>query len=342
VEHGSFSLEHGPLVRFFVFRLGRRDHWLVMKLHHIVYDMWSLAIFTRELDALYRAFVSGNRSPLPEQEVQLADFAVWQHRYFHPDSSGFRAQLAYWKDQLSGELPILRLPCERPDSLQTASITDVLAPFEMSEELSAKLRAITRSEGTTLFITFLTGLKALINLTTGQNDIMLGVYLAKRTVPGSEEMMGYFCDIAFLRTRVSSHLSFLELLRGVRDTVLNAHAHEDMPFDVLREEIEKLGRVPPALRAIFMFEKVSELPFRLGDLQVNTIPLTARNAMPWRFQMRVRDGGGRFAGRAKFDARLHDPSLVRRMMRNYVRLLEAVVARPETRLCQVEEELGSW
>jgi non-ribosomal peptide synthetase component F len=150
--------------------------------------------------------------------------------------------------------------------LQTASITDVLAPFEMSEELSAKLRAITRGEGTTLFITFLTGLKASINLTTGQNDIMLGVYLAKRTVPGSEEMMGYFCDLAFLRTRVSSHLSFLELLRVVRETVLNAHAHEDMPFDVLREEIEKLGLVPPALRAIFSFEAVSDLPFRLGDL----------------------------------------------------------------------------
>lgn len=95
---------------------------------------------------------------------------------------------------------------------------------------------------------------------------MLGVYLAKRTVPGSEEMMGYFCDLAFLRTRVSSHLSFLELLRVVRETVLNAHAHEDMPFDVLREEIEKLGLVPPALRAIFSFEAVSDLPFRLGDL----------------------------------------------------------------------------
>ena len=148
--------------------------------------------FLRELDALYRAFVSGTvlhcrswRSSWPILRFGSIAISI-------PIQAGFRAQLAYWKDQLSGELPILRLPCERPDSLQTASITDVLAPFEMSEELSAKLRAITRSEGTTLFITFLTGLKALINLTTGQNDIMLGVYLAKRTVPGSEEMMGYF------------------------------------------------------------------------------------------------------------------------------------------------------
>ena len=338
----SFSLEHGPLVRFFVLRLGERHHRLIMKLHHIVYDIWSLPIFNRELDTLYRAFVSGKNSPLPEPAVQLADFAVWQRRYLHPDSNAFRAQLAYWKDQLSGELPVLRLPCERPYALETASITDVLAPFEMSEELSANIRAITRGEGTTLFITFLTGLKALINLTTGQNDIMLGAYLAKRTVSESEEMMGYFCDLAFLRTRVPSHLSFLELLQLVRETVLNAHAHQDMPFDVLREEFEKLGQIPPAPRVIFMFEIVSDLPFRLGDLQVNGLPLAAPNTMPWRFQMRVRDGGGAFSGRAKFDARLHDPPLVRRMMRNYVRLLEAVVARPTTPLCEVEEELGSW
>jgi Condensation domain len=329
-------------VRFFVLRFGERHHWLVMKLHHIVYDIWSLPIFYRELDALYRAFAFGRNSPLPERHVQLADFAVWQRRYLHPGSTALRAQVAYWKDQLSGELPTLRLPCERPDALQAASIADVLAPFEMSEELSAKVRAITRAQGTTLFITFLAGLKALINLTTGQNDIMLGVYFAKRTVPGSEEMMGYFCDLVFLRTRVSSHLSFLELLRLVRETVLNAHVHEDLPFDVLREEIEKAGQIPPALRAIFMFETVSDLPFRLGDLQVNGVPLAARTTMPWRFQMRVRDGGAAFSGRAKFDACLHDPPLVRRMMRNYVRLLEAVVARPAMRLCEVEEELGSW
>ena len=336
------SLEHGPLVRFLVVRFGARHHRLVMKLHHIVYDMWSLPIFQRELQTLYQAFVSGKDCPLPAPTVQLADFAVWQRRYLSPDSGAFQAQLAYWREQLSGELPILRLPCERPHRLETASTANVLAPFEMPEELTAKIRAITRSEGTTLFMTFLAGLKALINLTTGQNDIMLGVYLAKRSVPGSEDMMGYFCDITFLRTKVSSHLSFLELLRAVRETVLNAHAHEEMPFDVLREEIEKLGQVPPALRALFMFETVSELSFQLNDLQVNHVPMAAGNAMPWRFQMRVHDGGGAFSGRAKFDARLHDPSLVRRMMHNYVRLLEAIAAKPSTRLCDIEEELGSW
>jgi amino acid adenylation domain-containing protein len=336
------SLEHGPLARFSVLRFGARHHRLVMKLHHILYDIWSLPIFRRELDALYMAFCAGEDSPLRELTVQLGDFAVWQRRYLAPDSSAFQAQLAYWREQLSGNLAVLRLPCERPSELKTASAADVLAPFELSEELSANIRALTRSEGTTLFITFLTALKALINLSTGQNDIMLGTYLAKRNVPGSEGMMGYFCDIGLLRTRVSSHLSFLELLRAVRETVLNAYAHEDMPFDVLAEQFQKLGQVQPALRAIFMFETLSGIPSRLGDLQVNYLPVATGNTMPWRFQMRVRDEGRAFSGRAKFNACLHDPHLVRRMMRNYVRLLEAVAKNPTARLSDVEGELGSW
>jgi non-ribosomal peptide synthetase component F len=235
----------------------------------------------------------------------------------------------------------LRLPCERRCELKTASIADVLAPFEMSEELSAKIRALTQREGTTLFITFLTALKALINLSTGQNDIMLGVYMAKRNAPESDRMMGYFCDVGPLRTRVSSDSSFLELLSQVRMTVLNAHAHEEIPFDLVSEELRQSGQAPPDIRAIFMVESFLGHPYRLGDLEVNPVGLeTARNTMPWRFQMRVRDGGRAFHGRAKFDARLHDPQGVRMMMRNYVRLLDAVVAKPTMRLCDVEDELG--
>jgi hypothetical protein len=334
------SLEQGPLAHFSLLRFAARHHRLVLKLHHILYDIWSLPIFWRELGTLYKAFCAGKDSPLPELTVQLADFAVWQHHYLAPGSSTFQAQLAYWRKQLSEDLAVLRLPCQRPCELKTASAADVLAPFAMSAELSASIRTLTQREGTTLFITFLTALKALINLSTGQNDIMLGTYLAKRNVPGSEGMMGYFCDIGLLRTRVSSHLSFLELLRAVRETVLNAYAHEDMPFDVLGAQLQKLGQAQPALRAIFMFETLSGMAPQLGDLRVNYLPVATANTMPWRFAMRVRDEGRAFSGRAKFNACLHDPPLVRRMMRNYVRLLEAIVAKPAAPLCDLEGELG--
>ena len=336
------DLEHGPLLRFSLLCFGPSHHRLVLKMHHILYDIWSLPVFFRELDALYRAFCSGEDSPLPELTVQLADFAVWQRRYLAPDSSAYRALLTYWKKQLSGNVPLLRLPCERPTALKTASIGDVMVYRVMSEELSANLRTLTRREGTTLFITFLTAVKALITLSTGQNDVMLGIFMAKRSAPESDGMMGYFCEVGALRTVVSSDLSFLELLGRVRETFVNAHGYEDMPFDMLAEELQKSGQAPPDIRAIFTFETILDLPFRLGDLQVNGVPLTAPNTMPWRFQMRVRDEGKAFSVLAKFDARLHDPSLVRRMMHNYVRLLEAIAAKPSTRLCDIEEELGSW
>ena len=303
-----------------------------------MYDSWSLQILRQELDALYQAFCLGKKSPLPELTLQLADHAVWQRRYLDRNSHAFRAQLTYWKKQLSGNLAVLRLGCERPSELPTASLDDVLAPVWLSQELSANLKTLTKREGTTLFITFLTALKALINLSTGQNDVMLGVYMAKRSASKSDHMVGYFCDVGVLRTRVSSDLSFLELLEGVRETVLNAHAYEDMPFDVLAEELKNSGQAPPDLQAFFNFESFSGERYRLGDLKVNQLRIATRPTMPWRFQMHVRDEGATFSGLATFDARLHDPELVRRMVLNYVKLLEVVVRNPSTRLCDAALE----
>ncbi|HEY5812769.1 MAG TPA: condensation domain-containing protein, partial [Terrimicrobiaceae bacterium] len=170
--------------------------------------------------------------------------------------------------------------------------------------------------------------------------ILLGIYMAKRNAPEADAMMGYFCEVGVLRTEVSSDLSFLALLSRVRETVVNAHAHEEMPFDVLGEELKKNGQTPPDVRAIFTFETFSQGSWRLGDLEVNPLGIAIRKSMPWRFSLRVRDEGGVFSGLAKFDARLHDPHLVRKMMRRYVRLLEAVVEQPAARLCDIEEKLG--
>ncbi len=164
--------------------------------------------------------------------------------------------------------------------------------------------------------------------------------MTNRSAPGSENMMGYFCDIGLLRTTLSSDLTFLEALRRVRETVLNAHAHEDMPFEVLGEEMGKRGYGWPAVRAMFMMGTSSTKTFPLGDLEMKLFPGgNTRTMMPWNFQLGVHDGGRIFSGRAKFDACQHDPHLVRRMVRNYVRLLEAVVKNPTLRLSTLEEQL---
>jgi amino acid adenylation domain-containing protein len=335
----GINLEREPLMRASVFRWTRNHHKLVLTLHHMAYDIWSLPIFFNELHALYGALSAGRASPLTVLGVQQADFAVWQRKYLHPDSTTYQAHLAFWLKQLSGN-PILRLPCERPTPLKTASINDVIARFKMSDELSAAIRELSRQEGATLFMTFLAALKALINLHTGQNEIMLGTYMANRSASGSENMMGYFCDIGLLRTTLSSDLSFLETLRRVRETVLNAHAHEDLPFEVLGEEMQKRGYGLPVVRAIFMVGTSSTKPHRLGEIEMKPFPGgNTKTTMPWNFQMGVHDHGRVFDGRAKFDACQHDPNLVRKMVRSYVRLLEAVAKDPAARLSDLEEAL---
>jgi hypothetical protein len=335
----TLDLERGPLIRSSVLRWTPHHHKLVLTLHHMMYDMWSLPIFFRELDALYGASTAGKASPLPTLEVQQADFAVWQRKYLDPSSSTYQAHLAFWLGELSGN-PLLKLPCERPKPLKTASIDDVIARFEMSEALSAAIRELSRQEGATLFMTFLAAFKALVNLLTGQNELMLGTYMANRSATGSENKIGYFCDLGLLRTTLSSDLTFLEALRRVRETVLNAHAHEDMPFEVLGEEMGKRGYGWPAVRAMFMMGTSSTKTFPLGDLEMKLFPGgNTRTMMPWNFQLGVHDGGRIFSGRAKFDACQHDPHLVRRMVRNYVRLLEAVVKNPTLRLSTLEEQL---
>ncbi len=197
-KNSGLNLEQGPLMRAYVLCWAPNHHKLVLTLHHIAYDVWSLPIFFNELHALYAAFSAGKASPLTALRLQQADFAVWQRTYLDPHATTYQAHLAFWLKQLSGN-PILRLPCERPRRLETASMDDVLARFEMSAELSTGIRELSRQEGATLFMTFLAALKALINLLTGRNEIMVGTYMANRSAPGSENMMGYFCDIGLLQ-----------------------------------------------------------------------------------------------------------------------------------------------
>ena len=175
----------------------------------MLYDTWSLSILLREFDTLYRAFCSGKRSPLPEPTIQIADFAVWQRRYLDPGSSSFQAQLGYWRKKLPGTRLILKLPCERAVELMTASLQNVVSDLEIPTELSAVLRSLARRESVTLFMTFLAASKALINLSTGQNDIMLGAHMAKRSAPESDRMMGYFTDTCCIAHRgfIPSQLS---------------------------------------------------------------------------------------------------------------------------------------
>ena len=228
-----FDLVHGPLLRTMVFRLSVQEHLLLLTMHHIVIDAWSLGIFLREISTLYRAFTLDEPDPLPSLPIQYADFAVWQRQWLQGEV--LANHLSYWKKQLSG-VRALELPTDRPRAAVQSRLgarQSVLLPQALCEQL----RALSRKEGTTLFMTFLSAFQTLLYRYTGQEDIAVGSPIAGRTRPETEGLIGFFVNTLVLRSDLSGNPTFRELLARVRKVALAAFQHQELPFEKLIEEL---------------------------------------------------------------------------------------------------------
>ncbi|HEV3073508.1 MAG TPA: non-ribosomal peptide synthase/polyketide synthase, partial [Thermoanaerobaculia bacterium] len=241
-------LAAGPLVRAALLRLARGGqeprHLLVLALHHIVADGWSVGICLRELAALYAAFAAGRPSPLPELPIQYADYALWQRRWLTGEV--LAAHLAYWRRALTGAPALLALPADRPRppvvSFRGARIAVVLPPA-----FSAELRRGARRRGATLFMTLLAALDVLLHRSTREEDLVVGAPIAGRERLQIEGLIGCFINVLALRVDLSGGPTFGELLRRVREVSLAAYAHQDLPFEKLVSELapeRDLGRAP--------------------------------------------------------------------------------------------------
>jgi amino acid adenylation domain-containing protein len=221
-----FDLARGPLVRLLLLRLGARDHRLVVVLHHIISDGASLEVFLRELGVLYAAFAAGLPSPLPELPVQYTDFAVWQRRALTPET--LAEQLGWWAQRLSG-VPVVELASDRPRGTVVSDLGGGL-PLDLTG-LEAPLRSLGRTEGATLYVTLLAGLSALLGRLTGLADIPVGSPVATRGRVETEGLIGLLINTLVLRIALDGDPDGRELLRRARSTVLDAHAHGDVPFE---------------------------------------------------------------------------------------------------------------
>src|ERR1044072_2710649 len=211
-----FDLMRGPLIRGALMRLRADEHVLIVTMHHIVSDGWSQGVFKNELGALYRARVMGQPSPLSELPIQYADFSEWQREWL--SGAVLDRQLNYWRDRLAGA-PFVELPADkaRPAAMSYRGATFL---FELSTELSESLAALSRREGTTLFMTLLAGFKALLHRYTDQNDIVIGTPVANRNREEVESLIGFFVNTLVLRTELSGDPAFRELLARVREVAL--------------------------------------------------------------------------------------------------------------------------
>ncbi|MDQ3917398.1 MAG: amino acid adenylation domain-containing protein [Acidobacteriota bacterium] len=325
-----FDLAEGPLLRASLVRAAEEEHVLLLTVHHIVSDGWSMGVLVREVAALYEAFTEGKQSPLAELPLQYADYAQWQREWLQGET--LEAELAYWREQLAGAPPMLELPTDRPrPPLQT--YRGEKQTLLLSEGLTAALRELSRREGCTLFMTLLAAFKLLLYRHTGQEDIVVGSPIAGRTRAEIEDLIGFFLNTLVLRTRLSGELTFRALLGRVREVTLGAYAHQDVPFEQLLEELQPerdLSRTP-LFQVFFNMMNFPELDIRLPGLEVKLI---APPELGSKFDLTlyVEERGRGLAFEMVWNAELFRRARAAEMLEQLRHLLTQVAANPDEQL----------
>ncbi len=325
-----FDLSRGPLIRLCLLPLHEDDHVLVVTLHHIVCDGWSAQILAREFVSLYGAAITGSTSPLPPLPIQYADYGEWQRQWLQ--GAVRERQLAYWKRQLSGELPVLELPTDRPRAAVQDS-SGGRSVFTVPPGLARELSALSRREGVTLFMTLLAAFQVFLLRYTGIHDICVGTPVACRTKRETEDLIGFFANTLVLRTDLSENPSFRELLARVREVVLGAQAHQDLPFEELVELLKPARALShhPLFQVLFVLQTALTQAVRLPQLSVDVQEVDVA-AAKFDLSLDMAESEQGLEGAFEYSRDLFAPSTIERMTDQWLRLLEGVVDDPETRL----------
>ncbi|HZI16880.1 MAG TPA: amino acid adenylation domain-containing protein [Myxococcus sp.] len=329
-----FDLHRGPLFRVSLLRLGTEDHVLLMTLHHIVSDGWSMGVLVRELAAGYEAFASGAAPRLAPLPVQYADYAVWQRGWLSGDVLG--AQLDYWKQRLSGAPQALELPTDRPrPPVQT--FAGAVHGFMLPAGLSQQLEALARQHNASLFMVLLAAWHTVLHRFSGQDDIVVGSPIAGRTRAETEGLIGFFVNTLALRARFSEPDTFASLLAQVRETTLGAYAHQDVPFEKLVEVLQPardLSR-PPLFQVMFALQNLPDTSFSLPGMQLSGLRAPSGVAAKFDLALTVTPTPEGLAGALTYGTRLFDASTAERITDHLRTVLEAAVREPQRRLIEL-------
>jgi len=261
-----FDVSQAPLFRARLFRLGTDDHVLLLVVHDITIDGWSMAVFMEEVSELYPAFAAGRQPQLPAPALQFSDYAFWQRGW--STSQAANRQFAYWKRCLRKASPVFATTKSVVGDELAARITQ--QPFHISNDLRARLSGLSHSRGATLFMTLLAGFKTLLLLRSGRNDICVATMMANRSHPGADRVIGPFANTTLIRTRIDADLTFYEALNRVRDAVVEAHARQELPFDMIASRLVKEDGLDPAslIQVYFVLQVASRRPIKLPDVGV--------------------------------------------------------------------------
>lgn len=330
-----FDLNSDLLLRVKLLHLGEQQHIVLLTMHHIASDGWSIGVLVREVRALYQAFCSGQPSPLPELPIQYADFAVWQRQWL--EGEVLKAQLAYWKQQLGSNLPVLQLPTTHPRT-EVKTNRGATQSFLIPSNISQGLQTLSRQQGVTLFMTLLAGFQILLQRYTNQDDIVVGTDVANRNRLETDALIGFFVNLLVLRTDLSGNPSFQELLKRVRSVALGAYAHQDFPFDKLVQALQperNLSNTPPLFQVLFVFQNAPMPPLELPGLTLSVLEVENKIA---RFDLAlfITETEQGILGKWQYNSDLFDATTITRMTDNFQILLNSIVSQPDARIGNLE------
>jgi len=328
-----FDLQQGPLFRAKLIRLEKNRYLWLLTIHHIIADDWSMKLLDQELVTLYIAFAQGLPSPLPEVPIQYADFAVWQREWLQGEI--LEAHVAFWKEQLSGDLPVLQMPTDRVRP-KHQSYKGTRQDFIFPKSLSIAIKALSDREGVTPFMTLMAAYTTLLSRYTGQEDIIVGCPIAGRHQLETEKLIGFFLSTLLIRTKLSGRPTFRELLKQVREVCLGAHAHQEVPYEALLERLRlkrDLSRTP-----LFqtMFALLNTPPITKARTEFESISLHVNNGTTkFDLSLTMTEADQLFYGVVDYSTDLFDGATITRLLEHFQRLLEQVVEDPGQRISEL-------
>ena len=323
-----FSLARGPLLRLTLLRLREQEHLLLVIMHHIVSDGWSLGVFIRELVAHYEAFYAGEPTPLPDLSIQYADFAVWQRESLQ----GYilESQVAYWKRHLAGAPAILELPTDRPRPA-VPSFRGGEQSFTLPLQLVSSLKVLSQAENATLFMTLLAAFNTLLYRVTKQRDILIGIPVANRNRAELEGMFGFFVNTLVVRTDLTGEPTFRETVGRVRQVCMKAYANQDAPFEkiVQAQEIERSGSYNPLFQVMFNHQSLPLESFNLPFLAVTPLKAGYVGAK-FDLSLQTWEGATGLNGSLIYNTDIFDASTATGLLQRFEVLLSHAARTPDT------------
>lgn len=325
-----FDLRRVLLMRVHLFRLAQEMHMLLLIVHHIIADGWSMHLLLSELGELYTALLVRRAEKPSTGSIQYGDFAVWQRKWL----AGARLEqhIAYWSQQLAGATTSLDLPVDRPRS-SMQSFRGALYTFLLPQRLTRRLETWSEQEGVTLFMTLLAGFQAFLYRYTGQKDLIVGTPVAGRTRVETEKVVGCFVNLLALRCNLAGNPRFRALVQHVRETCLEAYAHQEVPFEKLVDElqVQRDPARPPLVQVVLAFQNMPTAPLTFAGLTLQPVRIDS-HAAKFDFLLDAEPGEQGLAGTVEYNSDLFNEATIASMMRQLQTLLEGIMTDPDGRI----------